>query len=340
MVSMSDTPYEKGSEGDMDHGVGYIDALLVVADEATPPCHPAEGSFDNPAPGENVEPFGSFDPAHDFDDELQEGGLVHQLCPIISAVGEEMFDPRPALADRIEDHLSAGAVGDISGRQVEHEQPAVGIDGDMAFAAGDLLAGVIAAFPGCRSFHGLAVDDPGRRARRAPSALAVGHQRDIVDRVEQEPPNEKAKPPVNRLPGRKIARQHLPAAPCPNQIADRVHHLPQIGFTRSASFLRLGQQRRNHRPLLCGHVGRVALELLPDLGHPATGLGRPHPKLESRPRSELNSFSKSLLELDVINRLVLHELKDRFDVLLGVPVSSVACLQTTKIANQGWQGLV
>ena len=73
---MSDAPYEKGSEGDMDHGIGYVDALLVVADEATPPCHPAEGSFDDPSPGKNVEPFGSFDPAHDFDDELQEGGLV------------------------------------------------------------------------------------------------------------------------------------------------------------------------------------------------------------------------------------------------------------------------
>src|SRR5260370_8920345 len=140
MVSMSDTPYEKGSEGDMDHGVGYIDALLVVADEATPPCHPAEGSFDNPAPGENVEPFGSFDPAHDFDDELQAGGLVHQLCPIISAVGEEMFDPRPALADRIDDHLSAGAVGHTTVRPCEHQRPPAGVDSHMPLPAAHPLA--------------------------------------------------------------------------------------------------------------------------------------------------------------------------------------------------------
>jgi hypothetical protein len=70
MVSMGDTPEEQRSERDMDHGFGDVETLLIVADEASPSGHPAEGSFDNPAPGKDIEAFGSFDPAHHFDDEL------------------------------------------------------------------------------------------------------------------------------------------------------------------------------------------------------------------------------------------------------------------------------
>src|SRR5712692_4842791 len=69
MGSMCDPPEEKGSECDVDHGVGDVEALLIVSDEAAPSCHPAEGSFDDPAPWKDVEALGSFDPSDDFDDE-------------------------------------------------------------------------------------------------------------------------------------------------------------------------------------------------------------------------------------------------------------------------------
>jgi hypothetical protein len=60
MVSVSDTPDEKGAESDVDHGLGDIDALFVASYEASPSGHPAEGSFDYPAAWQDVEPFGSF----------------------------------------------------------------------------------------------------------------------------------------------------------------------------------------------------------------------------------------------------------------------------------------
>ena len=38
--------------------------------------------------------------------------------PVVGAVGEQMLDPRPALADGIEDHLGASAVGEIGRGQI------------------------------------------------------------------------------------------------------------------------------------------------------------------------------------------------------------------------------
>lgn len=64
-----------------------------------------------------------------------------------------MLQPRPALADRIRDLLRAGTVGDISARQIDHEQAAIGIDRDMAFTAHGLLAGIIASNLGRGRLH-------------------------------------------------------------------------------------------------------------------------------------------------------------------------------------------
>ena len=231
--SMSDAPEEEGAEGDVDHGLGDVEALFIVSHEASPAHHPTEGSLDNPTARQDVEACGAFDPADHLDDEVEEGGLVHQCCAIIGAVGKEMFDPGPALTDRVEDGLAAGRVRDVRRRQIDEKQPAIGIYGNVTFVADDLLGRVEAALLGRRGLDGLAVDHGGRGARRAPRTLAVHHQREVVDRVEQQAPNEAAKPPVHRLPGREIAGQHLPAAARTNQITDCVNHFPQVGLSRS-----------------------------------------------------------------------------------------------------------
>ena len=82
-----------------EHPTGPIDALLVIVHESPPSNEPSEGSLDHPASRQHLEALFSLDPSDDFDDELQERGLVHELGAIVCPVSEEMLEPWPALAD-------------------------------------------------------------------------------------------------------------------------------------------------------------------------------------------------------------------------------------------------
>src|SRR3972149_5866883 len=149
----------------------------------------------HPAARQYLEAGLAVDAADDLDDEVLEFGLVHEFGPVIGAVSEEMLDPGPAAADRMQDELGAGAVGDVGRGQVDHEQTPVGIDGDVPFAPDHLLSRVIAAFLGSWRLHRLAVDYARRRLPRSPRALAVDHQRHVMDGAEQQQPHEAAGPP-------------------------------------------------------------------------------------------------------------------------------------------------
>src|SRR3546814_2098935 len=90
----------------MDHGLGHVNALLVVPHETAPAGHPAESPLDHPPPRQHLEAWLLVDAPDDLDDEVAEGGLVHELGPVVGAIGEQVLDPGPALADRSEEHTS------------------------------------------------------------------------------------------------------------------------------------------------------------------------------------------------------------------------------------------
>lgn len=122
---MAEASEEEASRGGVVHGFGDGDALFVIADEAAPARHGSERALDDPAACQHFE-FGSgVNAADDIGHEIQERGLVHQGSTIVGAPGEEMLDPRPALAHGVEDRFGAGAVGDICRVQVEHQKAAI-----------------------------------------------------------------------------------------------------------------------------------------------------------------------------------------------------------------------
>lgn len=226
----------------------------------------------------------------DLGDEVEEGGLVHQLQPIVGGVGEQVLHSRPALADTLQYDLGAGAVGNVGRREVDHQEPPVGVDGDVALAARDLLARVIAPLCAwCRGHHRLAVDHTRRRGGLSAGPLAVRHQRQFVDGLEQEPARQLPERAIDRLPRPEMDRQHPPAAARTDQITHGVDHLAELHLARPPATPGLRHQRRDLLPFLVRQVGRVALGLLGDLGHPATALLCPHPKLESHSVVRWNS---------------------------------------------------
>jgi hypothetical protein len=107
MVSVSDSPDEEGAEGDVDHRLRDIDALFVIAHEASPSCHPAEGSFDDPAARQDMEAFCSFDPAKYLNGELQEGSFVHQLRSVTSRPRHQNLQAGGVLIDVESDQVVA-----------------------------------------------------------------------------------------------------------------------------------------------------------------------------------------------------------------------------------------
>lgn len=279
----------------MDHGLGHVYALLIVSDQAAPSREPSEGAFNDPTTRQHLEARLLVDPANDLDNELVEGGLVHELRTVVCAVGEQMFEPRPAFAHRVQDHLGTGAIGYVGGGEVDHQQPSVGVHRDMAFAAHGLLVRVEPTLrAGSRSLDRLTVEHAAGRAGLATLALAIHHQRDVVDRLEQHQPDETPKPPIDSLPWREVLRQHALAAPGARHISDRVQDLPRVHARLATAPRRPWMQRRNPLPFRVSEIGRVTLRLPLDLGHPASGLSRPHPNRESRIAPKGNPLSQTV----------------------------------------------
>ena len=72
----------------MDHGLRDVEALLVVAHQAPPTDHPAEGPFNDPPPGDNLKAALLVRPAYALDGEVGERGFVNELGPAVGAISK------------------------------------------------------------------------------------------------------------------------------------------------------------------------------------------------------------------------------------------------------------
>lgn len=101
---MDDPAQDRETPACIDHGLGDIDAGLVVTDQPAVSCQPAERPLHDPATGQDLE-TGRVAAPDDLDDEIEEHRLVEHLPPVIGAIGEQVLHPGPALAECVEDRL-------------------------------------------------------------------------------------------------------------------------------------------------------------------------------------------------------------------------------------------
>ena len=142
---LCDSSEHRGGSCDADEGLGDVGALLEVADEAAVLDQPAEGALDDPSAWQRLEAWQGAGP---LDDGQCEVGLLlrpcHELAGV-SAIGEHGLDEAPKASRGTQQRLGSVAVLDAAGVHLNFEQAAVCVGQDVALAARDLLARVVAS---------------------------------------------------------------------------------------------------------------------------------------------------------------------------------------------------
>lgn len=253
---------EAGETTDMGYGGprgGTLDGSFPVLCEAPASSEPSEGALDHPAAGEQNEALGGVAAADNLKRPLPVPlQRADELVARIAPVGEQVAQPWEAVADRLDEIdspvtiLNAGSVDGDKQHQTER------IGDDVAFAAHDLLTGIVAPWAAALGRLGaLTIDHPGTWAGLAPFDLARSHHQQVIDRLPQATVAPGVEIALNRRERREILGQHPPLATTCCHVEDRVHNLAQVGAARPAARLRGRQQRLDQCPLACPQIAWI-----------------------------------------------------------------------------------
>ena len=258
--SPCDSAGEELNAGDQQPGLGAFDGFLEVFCEAAVAAEPGEGSFDDPAARQEFEAICGIGSLDDFEAPLADfGERGGEFFAGIGAVGEDMAQPREAVADRCQHIGSPVAVLDVGGMDDGGDQEALGVGEDMALPALDQLGGVEAARTAAfRGFHRLAVDHPGAWGGLAPRRFTYRHEKVMVDGAQRSIATPGVEISLDRAPRRELPGQHPPLATRAGHVQDRVQHLTQVRRARATQPLRRRQKRCDHIPFPVRQVTCVA----------------------------------------------------------------------------------
>lgn len=164
----------------------------------------------------------------------------------IGAIGPDQFQATPAVVktalDAVEqslaDQLAASPVLDSSATHNDHQQKTQRIDRDMAFSPWRLLMNIhTALLASLRGFDALAVEHRCAWLRISSRLLTHLPDEPVIDLRPEALPGPEAKIPIDRLPGRKVDRQHAPLATGSRHIQDGLDDLPHRPLSWSSSLL-------------------------------------------------------------------------------------------------------
>src|ERR1700733_9133061 len=240
---------------------------LEVFGEPSTPTEPGESTLDDPAARQHFEPaelIGALDHLDRPAADLRQ--FQPQLVAGIAAIGEDMAQPGVEISDRGKDADGTIAILNIGGMDLQPHQVPECVDNDVALAALDLLASIIASGTAAlRRLDRLAIDHASVWAGFAPHLLARGHDQHVVDLSQPAIARPAVEITLDRRIRGKLLRNLPPLATRCSHVEQRLHDRAQVGFARSPDHASHRHQWRDQGPFGIGHVACVAQPLAPIL---------------------------------------------------------------------------
>ena len=140
------SPYEELKRSNQQPGFSAGNRSFKVLGEAAIAVEPSESSLHDPAAWKDFKAGRVIGTLDDFDTPVTKfGQRIAEFSPGISAIGKQMAQPWEQVIEVLDHKHRAVAVLHIGGvdRRANHQAECIG--DDVAFAAFDLLAGVVTA---------------------------------------------------------------------------------------------------------------------------------------------------------------------------------------------------